>query len=329
MGKVRAMETAETTLPSGLSLEDLLAWRPGFGVLTVCVAIDPGDRGEGWQIDLRNKLDTVMEAGDDGHDRGRALRATGQRALDRFKAAQLPSGRVQVGFLEAAEKRARDIWTSAELDGFRTSASYGDRARLTPLLRVLDAGAVAGVVAISSERVHLYEWKLGALELVRDWEAEMYITDWRERKSGKPANLSSTQGAASSGRDQYDQRLEHNRARFLKEIGQLADDEAQSRGWSRMLAFGDPEHFRRLSVGIRRGTETELADEVDVLDEERGKLVERVNHAVADDNRRRELELIERAVEGARTPGGHGALGVVDVQQALTEGRVEQLIYDA
>src|SRR5262245_43775744 len=329
MGKVRAMETAETTLPSGLSLEDLLAWRPGFGVLTVCVAIDPGDRGEGWQIDLRNKLDTVMEAGDDGHDRGRALRATGQRALDRFEAAQLPSGRVQIGFLEAAEKRARDIWTGAELDGLRTSASYGDRARLTPLLRVLDQGAVVGAVTISSERVHLYEWKLGALELVRDWQAEMYIRDWRERETGKPANLSQTQGAASSGRDQYDQRLKHNRARFLEEIGQLADEEAQSRGWRRLIAFGDQEDFRELSEGIRRGTEAELAKDVDLIDEERGRVLERVNQAVADDNRRRELGLIERAVEGTRTPGGHGALGVVDVQRALNEGRVEQLILDA
>jgi hypothetical protein len=323
------MEAAETTLPSGLSLEELLDWRPEFGVVTVCVAVDAGDRGQGWLTELRNGLDAAVEGADDGHDRGRALRATSQRVLDRFEEEALPSGRIQIGFLEVAEKRARDIWTSAELEGFRTSASYGDRARLTQLLRVLDEGASEGAIAISSERVHLYEWRLGALELVRDWEAEMYIRDWRERKSGKPANLSSTQGAASSGRDQYDQRLEHNRGRFLKEIGQLADDEAQSRHWRRLLAFGDPEQFRKLSEGIRRGTEAELADEVDLIDEERGKVLERVNRAVADDNRRRELGLIERAVEGARTPGGHGALGVVDVQQALNEGRVEQLIYDA
>jgi stalled ribosome rescue protein Dom34 len=58
-------------------------------------------------------------------------------------------------------------------------------------------------------------------------------------------------------------------------------------------------------------------------------VLERVNAAVADGNRRRELALIERAVEGARTPGGHGALGLIDVQRCLNEGRVEHLLFDA
>jgi stalled ribosome rescue protein Dom34 len=39
--------------------------------------------------------------------------------------------------------------------------------------------------------------------------------------------------------------------------------------------------------------------------------------------------LLERAVEGARRPGGHGALGLIDVQRSLNEGRVDQLIFDA
>ena len=50
------METAITALPSGLTIEELLDWRPEFGVLTVCVGIDPADRGQGWLIELRNQL---------------------------------------------------------------------------------------------------------------------------------------------------------------------------------------------------------------------------------------------------------------------------------
>jgi hypothetical protein len=323
------MESAATMAPTGVALEELLDWRPEYGVITVCLEVDPADRSQGWLIALRNELDSAVEAGDDGHDRGRALRATAQRVLDRFEEEELPSGRIQIGFLEVAEKRARDTWTTAQLDGFAISASYGDRARLTPLLKVLDEGAAVGAVAISAERVHLYDWRFGALDLVHDWEAEMYIDDWRERKAQKPANRAQTQGASSSGRDQYDQRLEHNRARFLEETGRLADDEAQNRGWRRLFAFGDPEHFRELSEGIRRGTEAELAEEVDVIEEKRGRVLKRVDSAVAAENRRRELELIERAAEGARTPNGHGALGLTDVQLALNEARVEQLIFDA
>ena len=323
------MEAATITLPSGLPIDELLDWRPQFGVITVCVAIDPADRGEGWLTELRKQLKAAVEAGDDGHDRGRALTATAQRILDRFE-EELPSGRCQIGFCEVSdERRARDIWTAAQMDGFRTSASYGERPRLTPLLKLLVECATVGAIAISSERVHLYQWELGALDLVHGWEAEMYMRDWRERKSQKPANLARTQGASASGRDQFEQRLEHNRARFLEETGQLADAEARKRDWRRLIAFGDPEHFREFSEGVQKGTELELAEETNVISEERGKVLERVNAAVAEGNRRRELDLIERAVEGARTPGGHGALGLIAAQRCLNEGRVEHLIFDA
>ncbi len=324
------MEATTTTLPSGQSLEELLDWRPKFGVVTVCAETDPADRSEGWLTELRNALRAAVESGDDGHDRGRALSGTAQRILDRFDADELPSGRCHIGFCEVTGDRgARDLWTVAQMDGFRTGASYGDRARLTPLLKLLDEGAATGALAISSERVHLYEWKLGALELVQDWEAELFMLDWRERRSQRPADPARTQGAKASGRDQFDQRLEHNRARFLEETGRLAAGEARERGWRRLIAFGDTEHFREFAQGVEKGAEIDLADEVNVISEERGKVLERVNRAVAAGNRRRELALIERAVEGARTPAGRGALGLIDVQRSLNEGRVEHLIFDA
>jgi len=323
------METAATLAPTGVALEDLLDWRPDHGVITVCVEIDPADRSQGWLIDLRKRLKEAFEAGDDAHERGRALRATAQRVLERFEDEELPSGRCQIGFCEAAERRARDIWTSAQMGGFRTDVSYRDRPRLTQLVKLLDEGAPMGVVAVSAERVHLYEWKLGALDLVHDWEAEMYMRDWRERKAQKPANLARTQGASASGRDQFDQRLEHNQARFLEETGRLTADEARSRAWRRVICFGDPEHVRELNEGAGKGTEIDLADEVNVVTEDRGNLLERVNGAVAEDNRLRGLALIKRAAEATATPGGRGALGVTDVQRALNEGRVEHLLFDA
>jgi Bacterial archaeo-eukaryotic release factor family 5 len=328
MGSLRAMESA-AALPTGVAIDELLDWRPDFGVVTVCVGIDPGDRSEGWLIELRKQLKSAVEADDDRHDRGRALTATAQRVLDRFDGEELPSGRCQIGFCEAAERRARDIWSGAQIDGFPTRVSYADRPRLTPLLKLLDDGAAIGAIAVSAERVHLYEWKLGALDLVHDWEAVMFMRDWRERKARKPANLARTQGASASGRDQFAQRLEHNRARFLKDTGRLSAEEARNRGWRRLIAFGDPEHVRELAEGAEKGTEVELAEEADVISEERGRLLERVNAAVAEHNRQRELALIERAVEAARTPGGHGALGLIDVQRCLNEARVEHLIFDA
>ena len=324
------METATTALPSGLTIEELLDWRPEFGVLTVCVEIDPGDRGEGWLIELRNQLNAAVEAGGRRarpREGPESRRAEGPRPL-RGRGAAL--GTLPDRLLRS-QRRSDGPATSGRGPNRRLSHERLLRgsAQLTPLLELLDEGAAVGVVAVSAERIHLYEWKLGSLELVHDWEAEMYSLDWRERKAGKPSDVARTQGAASSGRDQYDQRLEHNRARFLKEAGRLTADEARSRSWRRVIGFGDPEHLREFDEGAEKGTEVELAEAVDVISEDRGKLLERVNAAVADGNRRRESALIERAVEGARTPGGHGALGLIDVQRSLNEGRVEHLLFDA
>src|SRR5262249_7800165 len=235
----------------------------------------------------------------------------------------------QIGFCEAVEKRGRDIWLAAQVRGFRTRVAYEDRPGLTQLLKLLDEGAPIGVVAVSAERVDLYEWKLGELELLHDWEAEVYMLDCGEPKAGKPANLARTQGTSASGRDQFDQRLEHNRARFLEETGRLAAGEARERGWRRLISFGDPDHVKELNEGAEKGTTVELAEEANVISEERGKLLDRVDAAVASANRRRELELIDTAVEGAQTPGGHGALGLTDVQRCLNQARVERLIFDA
>ena len=140
------MESATTAGPSGVAIDELLDWRLESGVITVHVEHRSDDRGEGWLIQLRNQLKSAVEPADEsGMTEGRALAAAAQRVLDRFEEEELPSGRCQIGFCEAAEKRGRDIWTAAQMYDFRTSATYGPRGRLVPLLKLLDEGAAIGL----------------------------------------------------------------------------------------------------------------------------------------------------------------------------------------
>src|SRR5262245_36177782 len=78
------META--TLPSGPSIDELLDWRPRFGLLTVGVEIDPADRGEGWLIALRNALDAAVGAGPCGQRRSACSTASRMRSCPRAAA---------------------------------------------------------------------------------------------------------------------------------------------------------------------------------------------------------------------------------------------------
>src|SRR5436189_3783760 len=99
--------------PDERTVEQLLDWRPDLGVLSVYVAIDPGERSEPWRVALRGQLGAVIEAEPDKHGRRPALIATAERIRGRFPDEAPPSGRCQMGFCEVTDRDGRDIWMAA------------------------------------------------------------------------------------------------------------------------------------------------------------------------------------------------------------------------
>jgi hypothetical protein len=317
-------------VPDQRTVDRLLDWQPEHGVLSVYVAIDPADRSESWRVSLRQRLDAVVEAERDKHGRRPALSATAERIRRHFPDQAAPSGRCQIGFCEVTQEDDRDIWMSVQMQRDETEVVDRDHPYLIPLLELLNEGAPVGVVAVSAERVHLYEWALGSLIDVQDWEAILFMPDWRERKAQSSPDPASVHGPSASGHDQFDQRLDANRAHFLEQVGGLVAAEADARRWRRVLAFGDPRLIEQLTAGSRNRIEVEVADEVDVISEsDRGDLLKRIEAAVHRANRRREIALVKGAIDAAMTPSGRGAMGLSDTEQSLTRGRVRHLIFDA
>jgi hypothetical protein len=317
-------------MPDERTVNRLLDWRPPLGVISVYVAIDPADRGEPWRIELRESLAAIVEAEPDKHGRRPALAATAERIKRRFPNEAPPSGRCQIGFCEVAPKDGRDIWMTAQMQRDVTEVVDRDRPYLTPLLELLDEGAPVGVLAVSAERCRLYEWALGSLTDVDDWEAVLFMPDWRERKAQSSPDPARVQGTSASGHDQFDQRLDANRKRFLEQVGGLVAERAGGRHWRHVVAFGDSRQVEEVRTGTRKQVEVELADEVDVISEsDRGRLLDRVQTAVEAANRRRELDLVKAAIDAALAPDGRGAVGINEIERSLTEGRVRHLLMDA
>lgn len=311
--------------PTTETLRELLRWEPPHGVLSACVSIDPADRSEGWRIELRNQLSVLDRDGAD-HDAKVALNATAERILDRFPPdSPLPRGRTHVGFVEVAQRPGREEWFAVQLDGPQTTATHGPRPEVGPLIALLDDGAPRGIAIVSAERVRLLRWELGWLAELEDWEIEIFSLDWRERKSQRPGDPARVQGAASSGRDQYGQRLEHNRERFLKEAGRLASERLQT-GDAELLAFGDAEHVREFAGG--GGDRVHPCGQLNLISAPLGDLETHVGEAIVGLNRERELKLAER-IKSEAAGGSRAAVGVQETLQALAEGRVEHLLYDA
>jgi peptide subunit release factor 1 (eRF1) len=327
---MEAGENGAMRAPDERTIRTLLDWRPERGVISAYVAIDPADRGEPWRVELRKQLDAVVEAEQDKHGRRPALQATVERIKAHFPEVEPPSGRCHIGFCEVAEKDGRDIWMAVQMHRDETEVVDRDHPYLTPLLELLDEGAPVGVLAVSAERVRLYEWALGSLSDVQDWEAVLFMPDWRERKAQSSPDPARVQGPSSSGHDQFDQRLDANRERFLEQVGGLVGQEADARRWRRVLTFGDAHQVDEVRQGVKDRVPVELADDADLISEnDRGSLLERVEAAVRRDNRRREVELVGAAIDAANTPNGRGATGLAEIEQSLTQGRVRHLLFDA
>jgi Bacterial archaeo-eukaryotic release factor family 5 len=301
-------------------------WQPPLGVVSVYLAFDPADRGGAWRTELRNGLDALLEAAKDSdHERRVALRAVAKRIIDRYEDGDhRPPPRGEAGFVEVAEKGGEEHWwgTGAAPQS-STCVELGERPALAPLVDLACRGEGRGIAIVSLERVRLLDYAEGRLTELEDWELEVTSLDWRERKaqSGGAAH-----GVASSGKDEYGDRLDHNRHRFLGEAGALVGRELEARGIGRALAFGPAVDLEHFEAGLNApNVKLAVAEKADLISIPTGKLQDTVAAAVENADAEREARLVVKALEEVRG-GSRGASGLQDVGEAVEEGRVERLV---
>ncbi len=308
----------------------LLAWRPEHGVLSLYISVDPGDRSNGWRTAVRNGLSEATGGSDEaeGREARLALRETTVRLEHALEEERKGEHRGLIGFVEVARTEAEERWYATQIQPRRTVVLRGPVARIHPLLELLDDGAPRGIVAVSSERVRLLDWRLGRADQLHDWELEYFGEDWRERKAQSRPDPARGEAVSASGRDQYGQRLEATRERFAEQTGGLARTEAKKRSWRETLVFGDERYARKFAGGFGERAGLIHAGEADLIAEPSTQIERRVEEMLPQLNRARETALIDRVKEAAYAEG-RSSLGVQETIQALQEGRVEHLVYDA
>ena len=315
--------------PDERAVKDLLAWRPPLGVISVYLDLRPEDRGEAWRIELEHGLAAAVKRGaGERRTHKDPLEQTAKRIQARFPIQ--PSeheGRTHVGFVEVASKAGREEWFDLQLPLGTSTVLINNRPVLLPLMTLIDDGAPQGVAVVSSERVRLFVWAFGHLEEIADTELEITSLDWRERKARRSSDPARVQGAKAAGRDQYGQRLDANRERFLREMGELAVRELREREIDELLVFGDAAHVRELADGVGSRATVHVAGEQNLIASPSGEIVTHATTAIEELNRRREAELVLRVFDEAQG-GTRGALGPQETSQALAEGRVEHLLVD-
>lgn len=309
----------------------LAEWTPRLGVVSVYLRLDPGDRGGAWRTELGNGLAAVRErASGLEHEAAVALRATVERIEERLANHERDLPRAELGFVEVAAKPAEERWWPGHVAPISAPvAGFGERPLVGPLVCLLERAAPRGAALLSAERVRLCEWAPGHLEELHAWEMTIFSGDWRERKAQRVADPARGQAVSASGHDQFDERLQENRHRFLSECGGLTGPVAAQRDWGQLLVFGTAEHEREFRQGFASGSlALEHAGDADLISEPAARLEAEVAAATARLDDERERRLVERMLEEARG-GSRACAGRQETEAALAEARVERLVLDA
>jgi hypothetical protein len=308
----------------------LASWTPAFGVVSVCFDARPGDRSEAWRIELRDRLHALEPpaGADDRHRRRAALDAAVERILSRFPGdAPPPGGRTQLGYMAVGDDGGEQ-WFTSNVPVERFDVILRDRPLLAPLVELAERARPLAVAVLSSERIRVLEFAAGRIEEAAAFELETFEPTWRERKSQRPADPARVQGAGSSGKDQYGQRLDANRERFVKRAGAETATWATEHDRHELLVFGDRALADAFASGIGDGIDVGCIDDADLVSAPANQIAGRVLEALPEIDRSRQQAFLARALDAAHS-GGRGSLGVEETAQALAEGRVERLLLDA
>ena len=321
---------ARAELPNADGLRELAEWAPRFGVISVCFDAEPGDRSERWRIELRDRLRQldVPEGEVERHRRRTALGRAVESVLGRFsRDAPPPGGRTQLGYV-ALDEDGGQRWYSSQVPVPRFDVGLDSRPHLRPLVEVADRARPFAVAALSSERIRLFDFAGGWIEEAAALELETFELDWRERKAQRVVHPSRGQGASASGKDQYGQRLDANRERFVKQAGERARAWVADRDRPEVLVFGDRALASRFSAELKDGVDLTCLEDTDLISEPTNQIAARVIEALPGIDRARQNALVAEALDQTRA-GGRGSLGVDETAQALAEGRVGRLLIDA
>lgn len=317
--------------PTLEEVREISEWRPELGVLSVYLGFDPADRGGAWRTALRNSLDQILESHKEvEHDARVALRATAKRLLERFEDGDLrPPPRGEVGFVAVTEKAGTEHWWGTGAPPVSDAcAEYAPEPVVAPLLALIARGGARGVALVSAERVRLLRCAGGTLEELEDWELSLFSLDWRERKSQSTNNPARAQGVSASGHDQYDERLEHNRHRFLGECGELASRVLEQNGIAEAIVFGPAKDAEGFEGGFSAAkAKTVRGSDADLISTPTGKLNGVVTEVIERLDGERDRAVVERAI-GEAKGGSRGSAGLQETQAALGEGRVDHLVLD-
>lgn len=317
-------------------LQNLLGFHDDVGILSFYAGHSPeqaADPQPRTPLEIRNQVrDLRQRVRDEGpNERWQAL----DKRLSELEASDFggvidpkASGRGRALFVAVADGRTEAVSTQIP---FAERVILSDTPYLRPLVAAYDEGRPAGILVVHAKGARLLEWALGECEALESSDFELTDAQTADIKSGPSPSNPRMRGGGNVNKERFEDRINENRHRFFGEVITRATAVAKDRGWDRLVVAGSPKLRDEAAATAQsmdsNGTRVLLAEH----------LWETTSpHQVAAEawpilrsiHRQREIELVEAAKDRALS-GGAGALGVRNVLNALNQGQVEHLLFQA
>jgi hypothetical protein len=183
-------------------------------------------------------------------DRLEQLAPTLERLLDSRR-----SGRGRALFVAVTSGESCEVVLP---EGLPQLAALEERARVRPLLAVLQAEGPAGVVVVSSSKISIAQWELGAVVELETLDLAS-VTRARSGRKGRPGVTRASARQSSPERDRFEQGREATLSRVVASTAGRLRMLADARPWDAVLASGETrlvgvvgEAFGSNGVGSRR-----------------------------------------------------------------------------
>jgi peptide subunit release factor 1 (eRF1) len=312
------------------TIRDLIDFTDEHGVLSIYAGHTPAQAADPQPtapIEIRNQIKALKAELANGD--GATAKAVDARldALDRELDALLDPkahGRGRALFVGVDSGRTERVALQIP---FRERVVHHERAFVRPLVAAHDEGRAAGIVVVSRAGARLLRWALGETE-----ELETYTFtpsgDLARQKSGPTPAQPQHPGHGTDHKERFEERIDEQRHRFLRQIGEEVRQRAKEHGWDRVVLSAPPKMRDEAAELVTDGAFRLLTTEQALEDAAPHEISDHVWPLLRSVHREREQELVSQAVERA-LGGNAGAVGLRNVCRALNEGRVSRLLYRA
>lgn len=316
------MELDDNTFRRLLDLTDPI------GVLTVTTGFVPGTTDDqAARIALHNRLkDTLadLERRDDhrAHALEKAMADLGDDLDGLFSPRQTGRGRALVVPLSDGQRFHINVQVP-----FEDRVIIDDRAYVRPFVAAIDEGRPAGIVVATGSGARLLEWTLAGTRELATLDFQLTDAQLADFHSG-PAAANPARGQTSaSHREAFEDRVEGNRHRFLKEVAATVAGMAREHRWDRIVVAGSS-RIREELVELAGDDHIDMVEAGDAgwEDFSAGRIAREAWPCLRSLHLRREQSLVGEVQETARS-GGPAALGPRRVCDAATIGRVAHLLF--